>query len=148
MKNLLVIMLVCAVALISFVGAVQADETSSLRQKEQAAFDKLMGDYFTATHGPTGVRGEKWKKVYDKMMADWQKLADNGNYVAIIELADQHLHLDPVANNDVAKAVRLYERAAKLAKTEKEKEFVDHKLYVTKLILTVREVKEPQPATR
>lgn len=148
MKNLLVIMLVCAVALISFVGAVQADETSVLRQKEQAAFDKLMGDYFTATHGPTGVRGEKWKKVYDKMMADWQKLADNGNYVAIIELADQHLHLDPVANDDVVKAIHLYERAAKLAKTDKEKEFVDSKLRVTKLILAVSAIKELQSAAR
>lgn len=115
---------------------VRADEKATtkmaveeLRKQEKTAFNGLMNEYFEASHRPAKplVAGDR-KKLLDKLMVDWQKLADSGNYIATCELADHWQRESARRNSDstdlTQRAIELYQKGYKLARTDEEREKV------------------------
>lgn len=103
----------------------------STRQQQQAVFDQVVQKYCSAQ---TTTDPAQAKIAYDQAVKSWQKLADDGNFVATKMLAEHYLHFQ---QNEVGlqRAIVLYEKAAKMTRTKEEVENIKGNLAGARMAL-------------
>lgn len=108
------------------------DKVKAVRDAEEAALDRVFGPWLKVAGGKT----KEIKPVYDRMIAEWEKLVQSGNYVALTRYADFRSRYAKTEADHLS-AISYWQAARKAAKTTQEAEETKNGFYVATLRLFV-----------
>ncbi|OGJ69784.1 hypothetical protein A3J34_04880 [Candidatus Peribacteria bacterium RIFCSPLOWO2_02_FULL_51_10] len=112
------------------------DKVKAVRAAEVEALDKVFTPWLEFNKGVKKAPAE-YKATFAKMIADWEKLVQSGNYTALVRYAE---YRDRYAKDesDHSQAVRLWKSAVSCAATAEEKHEAEEGLWSANLRYVVK----------